>query len=126
MWFARRRRLTRKFFLVAAGVWATLVAAVSFLPLEYKQDLHSRGRFHNWGHVLAFGSLAYVLVRAVRRPWVRLLLCTGSLVFAFAIEYFQHLTDGMALEWTDVLVDIAAVVTGTMLAFLTAGDSFTA
>ena len=102
----------------ASAVVAAL-AAVSFLPGNDKHRLHTSGRYHSWGHLLAFSVVAFVVARTTHSRSARVLLFAGSLVFGLAIEYGEHKIFGNSLEWKDVLVDGLGVVCGTLLAIVT-------
>jgi hypothetical protein len=101
--------------LVVAGV-----AIVSFLPGDQKHLLHTRGRFHSWGHLLAFGVVAYAVAGIARSTRSHALFFVGAMVFGFGIELAEHFIFGNPLEWKDVWVDALGVVTGTLLAMVTA------
>ena len=47
-----------------------------------------------------------------------ILLFAGVVLFGFGIELAEHLIYQAALEWTDVLVDAAGVLVGTLIAFV--------
>jgi hypothetical protein len=102
----------------ASAVVAAL-AAVSFLPGNDKHRLHTSGRYHSWGHLLAFSVVAFVVARTTHSRSARILLFAGSLVLGLAIEYGEHKVYGNSLEWKDVLVDGLGVVCGTLLAIVT-------
>jgi hypothetical protein len=102
-----------------ASAVVAAVAAVSFLPGDDKHRLHTSGRYHSWGHLLAFSVVAFVVARTTHSRSARVLLFAGSLVFGLAIEYGEHKIFGNSLEWKDVLVDGLGVVCGTLLAIVT-------
>jgi hypothetical protein len=107
-------------FLVLGCVLVAAVAIVSFLPIGDKYLLHTRGRFHFWGHLLAFFVVAYIAARISRSTYTRVLLFLGSLAFGLGIEVGEHLVFGSVLEWKDVLVDSLGVVGGTLIAVVSA------
>jgi len=88
------------------------------LPIGDKSALHTRGRFHSLGHFLVFGLVAYVAGRTSRSVQTRIFLFVGVVLFGFGIELAEHLIYQAALEWTDVLVDAAGVLVGTLIAFV--------
>ena len=102
-----------------ASAVVAAVAAVSFLPGNDKHRLHTSGRYHSWGHLLAFSVVAFVVARTTYSRSARILLFAGSLVLGLAIEYGEHKVYGNSLEWKDVLVDGLGVVCGTLLAIVT-------
>lgn len=95
------------------------VALVSFLPGDDKHRLHTSGRFHSWGHLLAFSAIAFGVARTTRSSWVRALFFIGSMLLGLAIEYGEHAVYRNPLEWKDVLVDGLGVACGTLLAIAT-------
>jgi len=95
-----------------------LILFVSFLPVGDKRILHTRGRFHPLGHLLAFASIGFVAVMMPKTFRGRILFIAGLLLFAFAIEFGEHLIFLAAMEWTDVLLDFMGVFSGILLALL--------
>jgi hypothetical protein len=91
---------------------------LSFLPWRDKHALHTTGRFHSLGHLLAFSIVALLTVRISRSPLARILAFISSLIFGFGIESAERLVYHSRLEWKDVLVDAAGVVGGTLIAIL--------
>lgn len=102
-----------------ASAVVAAVAAVSFLPGHDKHRLHTSGRYHSWGHLLAFCAVSFVVARTTHSRSARILLFAGSLVLGLAIEYGEHAVYHNSLEWKDVLVDSLGVVCGTLLAIVT-------
>ena len=103
--------------LAASGVCLIgLLAVLSFLPLRDKLALHTKGRFHDGGHVLAFGVLALTLLQAARSARMRWLLLGGVLLFGWGIETAQHLAYGEPLERGDIWLDAAGAILGALLA----------
>jgi hypothetical protein len=94
------------------------VAIVSFLPGNDKHLLHTRGRYHSWGHLLAFSVIGFGVARLAHTLRGRVLLLIGSLFLGLAIEYGEHLVFGNPLEWKDVVADGLGVMCGTLLAIL--------
>ena len=105
----------RAIFAALACVVVLAVTILSFLPGREKHALHTTGRFHSFGHLLAFSIVALLAVRISRSVLVRILVFIGSLLFGFGIESAEHL-----LEWKDVLVDAFGVIGGTLIGLLTA------
>jgi len=95
-----------------------LILFVSFLPVGDKRILHTRGRFHPLGHLLAFASIGFVAVMMPKTFRGRILFIAGLLLFAFAIEFGEHLIFLAAMEWTDVLLDFMGVFSGILLALV--------
>jgi hypothetical protein len=118
--FALSRRTIdqRNLFVRLACVIVPAVLVLSFLPYGDKRLLHTGGRFHSWGHLVAFGVVAFVTAGIARSVWGRIFLFLGSLLFGLGIELGEHLVFHNSLEWMDVLVDAAGVVGGTLTAIL--------
>lgn len=102
-----------------ASAAVAAVAAISFLPGHDKHRLHTSGRYHSWGHLLAFSAVSFVVARTTHSRSARILLFAASLVLGLAIEYGEHAVYRNSLEWKDVLVDSLGVVCGTLLAIVT-------
>ncbi len=92
------------------------VLVVSFLPLQDKYFLHTKGRFHSWGHLFAFIVIGLVTGRAARTLRGHILVFLAAIFFGFSLEAGEHLVFGNGMEWKDVLVDSLGVVSGTVLA----------
>jgi hypothetical protein len=101
--------------LVVAGV-----AIVSFLPTDKKHLLHTRGRYHPLGHLLAFAVVAYAVDGIARSTRARVLFFIGAIIFGVGIELIEHLLIRNPLEWDDVWYDAVGVMIGTLLAIVTA------
>lgn len=113
---ALRRRLlsiTAAIFVVAG------VAVVSFLPVQDKYLLHTKGKYHSWGHLFVFIVIAFLAAQTVRSRNARLLVVLGSFLLGFGLELGEHLIYGSGLEWKDILVDAFGVCIGTLLALAT-------
>jgi glycopeptide antibiotics resistance protein len=95
-----------------------MVAALSFLPMQFKHDLHTEGRFHLLGHWLVFLVTGFLLVNNTRSVRNRLLLLIFALIFGYSIEITQHLVFQIELEQKDVLIDGLGIVCGSLLAVL--------
>jgi hypothetical protein len=109
----------RTIFLYLACLAVPAIAILSFLPPWDKAMLHTRGKFHSWGHLLAFAVIAYFVARAARTARGKILLFVFSLIFGVGIEVSEHLMFGAPVEWKDVLVDALGVIAGTLMAMLT-------
>lgn len=108
----------RTIFLALACVVVPAIAILSFLPNSSKQIFHTRGRFHSWGHLLAFSVIAYLVARSARSLRGRILFFIASVIFGVGIEVGEHLVFKSPLEWKDVLVDAAGVIGGTLIAII--------
>jgi len=116
----RRSIQERRVFLVLACVAVPTVAFISFLPIGDKRLLHTTGKYHSWGHFVAFSFVAFIAGKTSRTTRGRVFLFLASMLFGLGIEVAEHLVFGSPLEWMDVLVDAAGVVGGTLLAILSA------
>lgn len=92
------------------------VVLLSFLPYHDKVKLHTKGRFHYPGHILAFGGIAFLLVSAARTPRMRVFGFLVPLCLGLLLEYAQHVRYYEPVEWTDVLVDSLAVLAASFVA----------
>jgi hypothetical protein len=115
---SKSARWQRIVFTALACLVIPAIAVLSFLPPVDKAMLHTRGRFHSWGHLLAFTVIAFLVARASRTAGGRILLFGWSLLFGIGIEYMEHRVFHSTLEWSDVLVDALGVMAGTLLAVL--------
>jgi hypothetical protein len=118
--FARRLSARRSIFTALTCLVVAAVAVLSFLPGEDKHVLHTRGRFHSWGHLLAFATVAFFMAGTTRTMRGRVLFFIVALVFGFGIEIGEHFLFQSALEWKDVLVDALGVICGTVAAMVSA------
>jgi hypothetical protein len=100
------------------GLPVLAVVALSFLPPQDKVELHTKGHFHYIGHAAVFGGLAVLLIGTARTGRGRLFAYVAALGSGFVIEFAQHLIYSEPVEWTDVLVDSAAVVLASLFASL--------
>ena len=107
-----------------AGFWILLIAVLSFLPQQFKQDLHTRGHLHVWGHLLAFCSATLLLVRATRDRRFRIVLLLMVLALGGCLEFAQHLVYSSPIEWSDVVIDTLGSALGLLFA-LALGLRFT-
>ena len=110
----------RAIFAALACVVVLAVTILSFLPGRDKHALHTTGRFHSFGHLLAFSIVALLAIKISRSVLARILVFIGSLLFGFGIESAEHLVYHNLLEWKDVLVDALGVIGGTLIGLLTA------
>jgi hypothetical protein len=98
------------------------VAIVSFLPGNDKYILHTHGRYHSWGHLLAFSAIGFGVARISHSFRGRVFFLFSALLLGFAIEYAEHLIFLGPLEWKDIVVDAFGVLCGTLLAILVAPE----
>jgi hypothetical protein len=115
---ARNPEKRRNPFVVLACVLFPALILLSFLSPGEKSALHTTGRFHISGHLLAFTVLAYIVARTSRSVRVRMALFLACLLCGVAIEVGEHLVYRSTLEWIDMLADGGGVLIGTVLALL--------
>ena len=86
------------------------------MPGKGKYLLHTTGRFHSRGHLLAFLVVSFVVARVWHSRNAKVLLFFGAILFGLATEFGEHLLYHSPMEWKDVLVDTLGVCCGTLLA----------
>ena len=102
-----------------AGI-AALVALVvlSFQQLSIKELLHTRGRFHFWGHFGFFALIEVLLATGLGSLRSRLIGAGAMIGVGCAIEVLQNLIYGQPVETSDMLVDALGVIAGLILVLL--------
>jgi hypothetical protein len=115
-----KRRIVdqRIIFIALACLFVPAILVISFLPYGDKHLLHTRGRYHSWGHLIAFSAIAFIAAGTARSLRGRILLFLASLLLGLGIEIGEHFVYQGALEWKDVLVDTIGVIGGTLIAML--------
>ena len=88
---------------------------VSFLPLRYKQALHTRGYLHSPAHLIGFALLAYLALKVTHTLSQRSFAVFFLAILAVGIEVSQHRQIAEPMEWGDVLLDLAGLVLGCVL-----------
>ena len=112
-------RINKRAF--AVGTFLCLLAVVltvSLLPPPDKIRLHSKGRLHDAGHMLAFAALAFVAAKISTVFRKRFQASMGLLALSFAIEGIEHLIWLSPFEWRDVFTDAIGIIGGLLLALL--------
>ena len=110
----------RTIFISLTCFAALAVTILSILPNGHKLVVHSTGRFHVWEHLVAFGTVAYFAARISRCLFACIILFVSSLVLGLGIEFAQYLIFHSPMEWKDVLLDVAGITGGTLIAILNA------
>lgn len=105
----------------AGSLCVAALTLVSFLPSKGKHALHTKGRLHGPGHLLAFLVTTMVLLRLVRRRSTRVLVLFALVVLGPAVEIMQSVRDGYGVEWHDVFVDLLGVAVGALATALLGG-----
>jgi len=105
-------------FGIALSTLVALITFTSFLPMADKHALHTRGRFHPLGHLLAFASIGFGAAMTPRTFRGRIVLILCALALGFGIEVAEHLVFKISLEWPDVFMDSMGVFSGVLAALL--------
>ena len=107
--------------------WGTALLCIatltmlSFLPSKEKHVLHTKGRLHGPGHLMAFLLTTLVLLRLARSRRTQVLVLLVLAVLGPAFEYVQSVRDGFGVEWHDIVVDLLGVTLGALLVALLGG-----
>ena len=103
------------------AIWILFLTALSLAPLGIKDQLHTTGRLHDWGHFAVFLVTAMVFTKASFRPRVLGLLAT--VVLGALLERLEVLAYHSHYEWMDVGIDTLGALCGfTIMAFLPGFD----
>ncbi len=106
------------FYRVTLSLLLCVLLTLSFLPLHYKQDLHTKGALHDPGHFAVFALLSYLASKSATSATQRLRFSFGLAAVALGIEVAQQWVMGTPMEWLDVLLDCAGTI--SILAFFAA------
>jgi VanZ family protein len=99
-----------------ASLWVLFIAVISFLPRHYKEELHTAGSMHDYGHILAFCGAAFMLVGVSQNLFARAGLLLAGLALGVCLEIGQHLIYATQIEWHDILLDTVGSILGLLLA----------
>ena len=106
----------RRLAVIFAGVAALVgLVVLSFLDLQIKQRLHTRGRFHSLGHFCVFAFVEILLAMGVRARSTRLIGASALAILGCVIEIAQYIIYGQPLETLDMQVDALGVIVGLLL-----------
>jgi membrane associated rhomboid family serine protease len=97
-----------------------VVAGLSFVKRS-RVWLHTRGSLHLWDHMVLFGVLGALAVRASRRMSRRLMWVAGAILLGLAMEFLQARMSQVAIEWRDVQTDCFGVGMGCLAVWLLPG-----
>jgi hypothetical protein len=67
--------------------------------------LHTRGSLHLWYHMVLFGVLGALAVRASSRTSRRVMWLAAMMLLGLAMEIVQARANQAAIEWGDVRLD---------------------
>jgi VanZ family protein len=101
-----------------ASLWVLFIAVLSFLPRHYKEELHTTGSLHDYGHILAFCGAAFMLACISQNIFARAGLLLAGLALGVCLEIGQHLIYATQIEWHDILLDTVGSVLGLLLALV--------
>jgi hypothetical protein len=94
-----------------------LVAGLSFVGRS-RVWLHTRGSLHLWYHMVLFGVLGALAVRASKRMSRRVMWVAGAILLGLAMEFVQARISQAAIEWGDVQTDCFGVAMGCLAVWL--------
>ena len=91
-------------------IWLFILCCISMAPFEVKLHLKTMGRMHNIGHFLAFFLTTLLFAWDSKTALARTVRCCLALVVALGVEYLEFYEYRNPYEWSDVLIDSAAIV----------------
>jgi len=99
-------------------------AAVTLsLVVQSRAWMHTTGKLHVWYHLVLFGVLGALALRASDRLSRRIAWLAGVLLLGLAIEMLEERGILAAVEWGDVLLDCWGVALGCLAVWLFSGTS---
>ncbi len=107
-----------KYAALAILLFALIILAISVLPAADKVALHTQGTLHPWLHLAAFALLGSSAQLSARSHRTKLLLLLAIFAFGWSTEFLEHLRDGWPVESSDVLLDGAGAILGSLAALL--------
>jgi hypothetical protein len=101
-------------------------AAVGFsLVGRSRVWLHTTGKLHIWYHLVLFGVLGALAVRASRRFSTRVASLAVVVLLGLSMEWLQARGNHVGIEWADVQMDCFGVAFGCFAVWLAAGNTST-
>ena len=97
-----------------------LVAGLSLVGRS-RGWLHTRGSLHLWCHMVLFGVLGALAVRASSRMSRRVMWVVGAILLGLAMEFVQARFSQAEIEWGDVQTDCFGVAMGCLAVWLLPG-----
>jgi hypothetical protein len=94
-----------------------LAAGLSFVGRS-RVWLHTRGMMHLWYHMVLFGVLGALAVRASSRISRRVMWVAGAIVLGLVMEFVQAQISKVDIEWGDVQTDCFGVALGCLAVWL--------
>jgi hypothetical protein len=110
-----RAQKSRLIVIFAGGAALVGLVVLSFLDIQVKQRLHTRGRFHALGHFCVFSLVEILLAMGARTFPTRMIGASALAALGCVIEAAQYLIYGQPLETLDIQVDALGVVVGLLL-----------
>jgi VanZ family protein len=96
----------------------TTAFALSLLPEETKQTLHTTGRLHSSLHFALFFLLGGLAIAASAKTGARVLLIAMAAMLGLAIEYSEKVHFNGGFELHDVITDLCGVLAGAAAGWL--------
>ena len=93
------------------------VAGLSFVGRS-REWLHTRGGLHLWYHMVLFGVLGALAVRASSRMSRRMIWLAAMMLLAMLMELVQARASQASIEWGDVQTDCFGVALGCLAVWL--------
>lgn len=93
------------------------VAGLSFVGRS-RVWLHTRGMMHLWYHMVLFGVLGALAMRASSRISRRVMWVVGAILLGLAMEFVQARISQVDIEWGDVQTDCFGVALGCLAVWL--------
>ncbi len=85
--------------------------------------LHTTGKLHIWYHLVLFGVLGALAVRASNRASVKVVWVVGVVLLGLTMEWLQARGNHVGMEWADVQMDWFGVAFGCFAVWLVTGNA---
>jgi hypothetical protein len=85
--------------------------------------LHTTGKLHIWYHLVLFGVLGALAVRASRGTARRVVWVGAVVLLGLGMEWLQGWENAVRIEWVDVQMDCFGVAFGCFAVWLMAGKA---
>ena len=115
-----RLRMSARLARILVIALGCLVVGLSFVGGS-RAWLHTRGMMHLWYHMVLFGVLGALAMRASSRISRRVLWVAGAILLGLAMEFLQARASQAAIEWGDVQTDCFGVAMGCLAVWLLPG-----
>jgi hypothetical protein len=101
---------------MTAASWIAVVAVVSLAPLNVKNDLHTTGQLHFYGHFLIYAFTALIAIPLGTVPRQQVLIVFSIWCAGAALEVIQVVIYKNEFEWADVLTNTLGLCSGATFA----------